>query len=521
MTTQSPPAASTPAAASPFRLYNTLSREVEPFKPQLAGHVKLYVCGVTVYDESHIGHARAMVVFDTVVRYLRYRGWAVDFVRNFTDVDDKIIRRAGETGEAPLALAARYIEAFRRDARGLGLIQPDHEPTVSGSMNEIIAFIGDLVASGHAYVQDGNVWYDVASFADYGKLSNQRGDDLRNEDSGNKRSPRDFALWKTQKGAELAWDSPWGPGRPGWHIECSAMCRKHLGNTLDIHGGGLDLVFPHHENEIAQSEAANKAPFASYWMHNGLLVLDGGKKAKAHDADLQPVKMGKSLGNVVQIRELVESYPAEAIRLYYLQTHYRSPLPWTPEAMDEALAMLSRLYEAREAAEGMGGDGDGAQIAKEVGGDAKVLWDLGQTFAERLHAAMDEDFNSSQALGHAFELARAINRCATSWKKAKAKGGPLVAPALAGLKLLGPMLGLLTLDSVGFQEQVKAKRLGALGVDRAAVEATVAERINARNAKDWARADALRLELEAKSIVVMDRENGTSDWKIRLKESGS
>ncbi|MCA9319906.1 MAG: cysteine--tRNA ligase, partial [Planctomycetes bacterium] len=324
------------------RFYNTLTRQVEAFRPQIPGKVGIYVCGMTVYDHTHVGHARAMVVFDTLVRFLRYRGFDVTFVRNFTDVDDKLIQRAAERQMDTLELARHFIDAFREDMAALGLRSPDLEPKVSESMDCILDMIADLVAKEHAYVQDGNVWFAVESCADYGKLSHQKPDALRNADEGRgKRSPADFALWKAAKPGEPAWESPWGAGRPGWHIECSAMSRAHLGATIDIHGGGLDLVFPHHENEIAQSECCNGVPYARYWLHNGLLTMTGGQK------------MGKSLGNVINVRDALAQFPAEALRLYYLQNHYRSPLPWSNEALPDALRMLARLYDAREAAEAM------------------------------------------------------------------------------------------------------------------------------------------------------------------------
>ena len=487
--------------AEPFRIYNTLSRTVEDFVPQTPGHVGLYVCGMTVYDRSHVGHARAMVVFDAFVRYLRHRGWDVNFVRNFTDVDDKIIRRANELGEDPVGLAARFIDIFHEDMDALGLVRPDHEPRVSRCIDDIHDVIGKLVDTGHAYVSEGTVWYAVRTFDQYGKLSGQKVDELRSPDeAGGKRDPADFALWKCARPGEPSWESPWGPGRPGWHIECSAMSCKHLGATLDIHGGGLDLVFPHHENEIAQSEAANSAPYARYWMHNGLLTMASGQK------------MGKSLGNVINIDVALEEFPAEALRLYYLQNKYRSPLPWSSDALPEALGMLSRLYDAREAAEAMGGQGDADRIALEMGEAAGEVLRQGKAFEERFHGARDEDFNTGGALAAAFELARAVNRFAEH-KKARKRGGPVVAPALAAFQLLADALGLLARPVLDFHAEVRVKRLKALGMDEAAVEAKLAERAEARANKDWARSDALRDELEGRGIVVMDTPSGVQ-WRV-------
>ena len=488
-----------------FRLYNTLTREVEDFRPVEPGKVRLYVCGMTVYDDAHVGHARAMVTFDMVTRYLRHRGWDVTFVRNYTDVDDKIIRRANERSEDPAALAERYIASFVEDVEELGLLRPTHEPRVTQSMPEIIAMIEKLVASGHAYPSEGSVWFAVETFPSYGKLSGRKVEDLRasaDQDSG-KRSAADFALWKAAKPGEPAWESPWGPGRPGWHIECSAMAAKHLGEELDIHGGGLDLVFPHHENEIAQSECGHAhEPYARYWMHNGLLNMASGEK------------MGKSLGNVFNIKEALKLFPAEAMRIYYLQVHYRSPLPWSVDALPDALGLLARLYEAKENAAQMEGDEPLDRVVKELGADAARAVEMAEAFPARFHAAMDDDFNTAKALGYAFELARAVNRFANH-KKAKKRGGPVAKKALAAFDALASGMGLLQMEPSAFIDEVKDKRLPALGLTREDVQARLDARAAARVAKDWAKADSLRLELEEKGIAVMDRADGF-DWRVRL-----
>jgi cysteinyl-tRNA synthetase len=488
---------------APFRLYNSISKKMENFKPIEEGKIRLYVCGMTVYDHAHIGHARAMVVFDAFVRYSRYRGWDVHFVRNFTDVDDKIIARAAENNEEPMALAERYIKAFRQDAADLGLIEPSEEPRVSTSMNDIIAMTKNLVEKGNAYISDGSVWFDVKSFQEYGKLSGQNVDKLQSADiASGKKHPADFALWKAVKPGEPSWESPWGDGRPGWHIECSAMSKCCLGEEIDIHGGGLDLVFPHHENEVAQSEASSGKTFSRYWMHNGLLTMKGGQK------------MGKSLGNVINIRDALNEYPAEAVRLYLLQNHYRSPLPWSATALVEALSMLARLYEALEVAGQMKGQENANDVAKSLGIDAQTVLELGRKFEATMHKDLDEDFNTSAVLGHAFELARAINRF-SGHKKAKKRGGPVVAPALEGLKLLSDAFGFLASDPADFQEEVKIKRLSAMGMDRSEIEALLEERLQARQAKDWAKSDEIRAQLEAKNILVMDTQEGVS-WRIKL-----
>ena len=489
----------------PFRIYNTLSRQTEDFEPLRPGHVGLYVCGMTVYDHIHVGHARAMVVFDTFVRYLRHRDWEVTFVRNFTDVDDKIIRRATEIGDDPVALAARFIDYFHRDVGNLGLGMPDAEPRVSTSIEAIVELIGALVERDFAYESEGSVWFAVEKFPEYGKLSGQKLDELRSaEEMPGKRHPADFALWKAAKPGEPTWPSPWGDGRPGWHIECSAMAKASLGETIDIHGGGLDLVFPHHENEVAQSECGNGAHFARYWMHNGLLTMASGQK------------MGKSLGNVINVHDALDRFPAEALRLYYLQNHYRSPLPWGDEALPDALGMLARLYEAREVAESFGGEEDAARVAADLGEDAQTVWKLGNGFADRFHEALDSDFNTAAALAHLFELSRAINRLGNH-KKAKKRAGPIVAPALDAFALCGEALGLMTQTSLAFDEEVKQKRLAALGVDPARVDALLNDRTDARNAKDWARADAIRDELDSLGVVVMDAAEGVR-WRMRLHD---
>ncbi|MCZ7678319.1 MAG: cysteine--tRNA ligase [Sandaracinaceae bacterium] len=492
--------------AAPFRLSNTLTRTVEDFRPREPGKVGLYVCGMTVYDDAHVGHARAMVTFDMVTRYLRHRGWDVTFVRNYTDVDDKIIDRALERGEDPLALANRYIASFEEDVANLGLLKPSYEPRVTQTIPEIQALIQRLIDRGCAYESEGSVWFAVQAFPEYGKLSGQKVEDMRQpeEPVPGKRSPQDFALWKAAKPGEPAWDSPWGPGRPGWHIECSAMAHKHLGEELDIHGGGLDLVFPHHENEIAQSECGHAhQPYARYWMHNGLLTMASGQK------------MGKSLGNVFNIKEALKLFPAEALRIYYMQVHYRSPLPWSIEALPDALGLLARLYEAKEVASQMQGDAPLEHMVKELGADAARVVEMSEAFGARFYAAMDDDFNTAKALGYAFELARAVNRLGNH-KKSRAKGGPIAKKALAAFEVLADALGLLQMAPSAFIDEVKDKRLPALGLTREEVDAKLAARMAAREAKDWAKADAIRGELEGKGIAVMDRPGGV-DWRIRLE----
>jgi len=489
--------------AAPFKIYNTRTRTLEDFDPIEAGKIRLYACGNTVYDHCHVGHARGMILFDSFVRYLRHRGWDVDFVRNFTDVDDKIINRANEIGEDPLALSARFIGEYHNDAEAMGLDTPNKEPKVSESMDDICGLIQSLIDKDHAYQNEGSVWFDVASYSEYGLLSGQKVDELRSADEvAGKRSPADFALWKAVKPGEPSWPSAWGDGRPGWHIECSAMAKSTLGDTIDIHGGGLDLVFPHHENEVAQSVCGNKADYARVWMHHGLLTMASGQK------------MGKSFGNVINVKVALAAFPAETLRLYYLQNQYRSPLPWGEEALPEALAMLSRLYEAREVAEAMGGAEPAAQVAKDMGKDAQTVLDLGTSFSEKFYAAMDQDFNTALAIAHLMELSRAINRFGNV-KKANKRGGPIVAAALEAFALANTAIGLMRMTSEEFHADVKAKRLAAMKIDPADIDALIEQRGQARADKNWARADEIRDELDAKSILVMDSADGVQ-WRVKL-----
>ncbi len=489
--------------AHEFRLYNTRTRQLEDFSPLVEGTISLYACGNTVYDHCHVGHARGMMTFDTFVRYMRHRGWKVNFVRNFTDVDDKIIKRANELGQDPIALSAHFIGEYHKDAEALGLMLPDAEPKVTESMDAIIDLIKSLVEKDHAYENEGSVWFSVESFPEYGKLSGQKVDELRSADEvAGKRAPADFALWKAVKPGEPAWPSPWGEGRPGWHIECSAMAKATIGDTIDIHGGGLDLVFPHHENEVAQSQCGNQAEYAKFWMHHGLLTMASGQK------------MGKSFGNCISVKDALSKFPAETLRVYYLQNHYRSPLPWDSESLVDSLAMLSRLYEAREVAETMVGEEPAQNVAKSMGKDAQIVLDLGTSFTERFNAAMDQDFNTALALAHLFELARAINRFG-NLKKAQKRGGPVVAAALEAFSLVGEALGMMNMSSQDFHNEVKAKRLSAMGIEASQIDQLIEERSAARASKNWDRADEIRKELEEKSILVMDLADGVQ-WRVRL-----
>lgn len=453
-------------------LFNTLSRSKQAFVPITPGQVKLYVCGVTIYDYCHIGHARTYVAFDVVVRYLRARGYEVTYVRNITDVDDKIIRRANDNGESIAAVTARYTAAMHDDFDALNLLRPDIEPTVTDHMADIIVMIEQLLAGGYAYVAaDGDVLFDVSSFADYGQLSRQNLEQLqagaRVEVAQQKTDPLDFVLWKQAKPGEPSWASPWGDGRPGWHIECSAMNKRHLGEHFDIHGGGSDLIFPHHENEVAQSCCANQSSYVNYWMHSGMVQVD-------------EVKMSKSLGNFFTIREVLKAYDAETVRFFLLSSHYRSQLNYTEDNLNQARASLERLYTALR---------DVAVVERQA--------EHTSSYSERFYQAMDDDFNVPEAMPVLFELAREINRV-------QAEQPQQAALLAAELRALAGVLGLVQGDPEQF--------LQGSGDDVAQIEALIAERNAARASKDWPRADAARQQLNALHIELEDTPQGTK-WR--------
>ena len=461
---------------SDMQVYNTLTRSKGAFTPIESGRVRMYVCGMTVYDYCHLGHARVMVAFDVVTRYLRWRGFDVTYVRNITDIDDKILRRAEENGESIAALTQRMIAAMHEDEARLGVLRPDHEPRATGHLPEIIAMIETLIDKGYAYpASNGDVYYRVRKFADYGKLNNRNLDEMRAgarvEVDEHKEDPLDFVLWKAAKPGEASWPSPWGEGRPGWHIECSAMSKCCLGETFDIHGGGPDLTFPHHENEIAQSEAANDQPFVNTWMHAGAVRVN-------------QEKMSKSLGNFFTIREVLEVHDPEVVRYLLVASHYRSPINYAPESLAEARKSLERFYNSLE----------GLPLDGMEAGEGRV----DGRFAERFTAAMDDDFNTPEALSALFELARELNR-------AKQEGSTK-APALAAeLRRLGSVLGLFTQDPQVFLKGGEA----GLPLSEAEIEAQIARRAEAKQARDFTAADTIRDELAALGIVLKDSREGT------------
>ncbi|BBL74067.1 cysteine--tRNA ligase [Methylomagnum ishizawai] len=458
-------------------IYNTLTRQKETFVPIEPGRARLYVCGMTVYDYCHLGHARVMVVFDIVARYLRHLGFDVTYVRNVTDIDDKIIKRANDNGESYTALTGRFIEAMHADERALGVLPPDLEPRATGSIAEMLAMIETLIGRGYAYVGgNGDVFYAVSKFQGYGRLSGKNLDELRAGErvdvDAAKRDPLDFVLWKRAKPGEPSWESPWGPGRPGWHIECSAMSTCCLGNHFDIHGGGMDLQFPHHENEIAQSEGATGEKFVNLWMHNGFVRVN-------------EEKMSKSLGNFFTVREILNRYRPEAVRFFILNSHYRSPLNYCDENLDEANAALTRLYTALRGVEPVARDG------------------IGAAYRARFGAAMDDDFNTPEAVAVLFELARELNKARTE-KPEEAAG------LAAVLRELGAVLGLLGTDPEEFHQGGVAERES--GLDAAAIEALIQQRLDARKNKNWAEADRIRNELKEQGVVLEDGAGGTT-WR--------
>ncbi len=461
-----------------------MSGRKESFVPLKEGAVNMYVCGVTVYDRCHIGHARALLTFDVIYRYLRFLGFDTRFVRNFTDVDDKIINRAREEGIASEDLAQRYIDEFHHDAGALGLLQPTLEPRATGHIPEMIAIIASLVEQGNAYEVAGDVYFAVQSFSEYGKLSGRSLEEMmagaRIEVDDRKRHPMDFALWKASKEGEPFWDSPWGRGRPGWHIECSAMSTKYLGQPFDIHGGGQDLVFPHNENEIAQSECAAAAPFARYWIHNGFVQL-------ARE------KMSKSVGNILSIREVLERYDPAALRLYMLTTHYRNPIEFSEEALGEAQRSVARIYETA-------GRGDRVLGPSPNG-------DVDQGPVEEFRREMDDDFNTPRALAVVFEELRAVNRLLD-----RGETRALDARCNA-LRTMTGVLGLIQAPPERFLEDRRKAGLARRALSEDEVRGLIRERNRAREIKDWQQADDIREALKEKGVLLKDGPSGTT-WEL-------
>ena len=487
-----------------LKIYNTMTRKKEFFEPLRQGQVGMYACGVTVYDLSHIGHARAMVVFDVIQRYLKASGYSVDFVRNYTDIDDKIINLAIEQGVNNDVISERFIKEFDADMQSLGVETPTHTPRATGHIPEMIAMVQALIEKGHAYEVDGDVYFSVGSFRQYGKLSGKNIEDLQSgarvEVDDRKRSPLDFALWKASKQGEPWWDCPWGKGRPGWHIECSAMSQKYLGETFDIHGGGMDLIFPHHENEIAQAECTTGRPFARYWVHNGFVNIN-------HE------KMSKSLKNFLTIRDVLKSYHPEVVRLFLLSNHYRSPVDFSDQNLAEAKAGLERFY-------GLLFDLQGARAADKAEASLDELErscrEEIRAFPEKFSQAMDDDFNTAAAIGHLYSLTRSLNGLVDRCKKNPDALLPrdIVDATRNVFADAGAVLGLLQVTPAAYFEKQKEAGSASRGISPEEIEALIAERLQARKDKNWARADEIRNGLAEKGVILKDSPQGTQ-WSFK------
>lgn len=467
-----------------MQIFNTLTGKKEEFVPVEPGVVKLYVCGITPYDYSHVGHARAVVVFDVIQKYFKYLGYRVKYVRNFTDVDDKIIKRAKDEGVIWKEISEKFIKEFYHDIAPLGTDSPAVEPRVTEHIKEIIEFIKRLIEKGYAYVVDGDVYFEVNKFGGYGKLSKRSADEMlagaRVEVDPRKKSPLDFALWKSSKEGEPSWDSPWGKGRPGWHIECSVMSTKYLGETFDIHGGGIDLIFPHHENEIAQSESATGKPFAKYWVHNGIITIN-------------QEKMSKSLGNIYSLRDALNKFDAEAFRLFILSSHYRSPLDFTEQILRDSERSLERLYTNIKILL-MGG------IQKNEKKEKNVV--LGKELIERFKEFMDDDFNTPGVIAMAFSAVRALN-----FYKDK------IHDTLEAIKTISGILGIFGSEPEDYLHRLREKKIRVLNIDKKLVEDLIRKRAELRRVKNYREADQVREELKNMGILLEDTPEGTI-WRV-------
>jgi len=486
-----------------LRVYNTMTQKKEEFIPLQKGHIGMYACGVTVYDLCHIGHARSAVVFDVIYRYLRYKGYEVTYVRNFTDVDDKIINRAQQEGVSTEEIAARYIKEFYADMGALGMLPPTIEPKATEHIPEMIALVQRLMEKGHAYQVEGDVYYAVESFPAYGKLSKRSLDEMqagaRVEVDERKKNPLDFALWKAAKPGEPSWDSPWGKGRPGWHIECSAMSQKYLGDTLDIHGGGKDLIFPHHENEIAQAEGATGRPFVRFWLHNGFV-------------NIAKEKMSKSLGNFLTIKEILKDYHPEVVRLFLLSRHYRSPVDYSTQGMEEARQNLERFYQT------LAGIDEVLQKTEEVGkqkggssSEGKKALQKAKAFIKSFEEAMDDDFNTAAALAPLFELSHDLNRLI---QNPSFHTPQILKKGKEAFAVAGKVLGIFQDDPQIFLEQEQQRKAQKLTINQEEIEKLIKERNDARSKKNWKRADEIRDQLASQRIILEDTPQGTV-WRIQ------
>jgi len=486
----------------PLIIHNSLSNKKEEFVPLVPGAVSMYVCGITAYDYSHIGHARAYVAFDIIYRYLKYRGFRVTYVRNFTDIDDKIIKRANEAARDTKDLTEEFIQEFYEDMDVLGILRPDVEPKATETIGAMIALIGRLFERGYAYRAGDDVAFSVKKFAGYGKLSGKKIDEL---ESGarvgvddKKQDPLDFILWKGAKPGEPSWESPWGKGRPGWHIECSAMSSSILGDTIDIHGGGKDLIFPHHENEVAQSEAANGKPFVRYFIHNGFVNIDS-------------EKMSKSTGKFFTVRDIRKKYHPEAIRLFLLSVHYRSPVDFSEKNLKDAEEALDRLYTTKARILATGKNTTAGRLS---GPARKEIDDAATVFIAGFEEAMDDDFNAALVLGRLFDLSHLFNRFLDGQKDIALDNQLSLVPAWEAIRGALDVLGILASEPDAYFSDVKALRLGEAAIGADEIERLIAERNAARKTKDFKRADAIRDKLAANGVVLEDGPDGTT-WKMK------
>jgi len=506
------------ASLRPVKIFDTLRGEKDTLEPIVDGKISMYVCGVTVYDLTHIGHARVFVFFDVVQRFLRHLGYEVRYVRNHTDVDDKIIKRANEVGEDPLALAGRFIGELDADMGALGVAHADVEPKVSEHVQQIIDTVSTLVDKGFAYVSDGDVYYRVEKFAPYGKLSHRKLEDMEagrsgrvGEEGSQKEHPFDFALWKKAKPGEPSWESPWGEGRPGWHIECSVMSTEYLGATFDIHGGGRDLIFPHHENEIAQAEAASGEPFANTWMHVGMVNV----AETTEEGEEIERKMSKSLGNFWTTRDVLQGYHPEAIRYFMHTTHYRHPITYSIENLEEATHRIDYYYTTMERIDrALARAGHSADNPPpEADWTTPEAGEIIETYMDRFDAALANDFNTPRAIAILGEVAKIGNELTQSNKKPSAEVAWTLYNVSARMYDSGGVLGILQREPAQALEELRDLRVGVLGLDREAIDEKVAARTQARTDKDWERADALRDELAEMGVEIMDSPEGTT-WRI-------
>jgi cysteinyl-tRNA synthetase len=484
-----------------LRIFNTQTRTKEPFQTREAGKAGIYTCGITVYDVCHVGHARSAVVFDVITRYLRHVGFDVVYVKNFTDVDDKIIARAQREGRSIAEIADRFIREHDEDMDALGVLRPTASPRATEHIGGMIELVAKLIAKGLAYEMDGDVYFAVDQFPEYGKLSGRNLEEMlagaRVDVNEKKRNPFDFVLWKASKEGEPAWESPWGQGRPGWHLECSVMSQRYLGDSFDIHGGGEDLVFPHHENEIAQSEGATGQPLARYWVHNGFVRVNS-------------EKMSKSLGNFFTIRDILRQYDPEVLRFFLLQSHYRSPIDFSDAALAESRQGLSRFYAALKAIEGYGSlPSPPAATAGAI--REGELAEQAETLRDRFREAMDDDFNTARAIGCLFEIVRVIN-AALAEKKAAVSPATLVRAGEV-LREVAAVLGLLERSPAAYLELDRQREATKRGLDPAEIESLIAERRAAREAKAWQRADEIRQGLAVRGVILQDGPTATT-WSI-------